>query len=362
MTIIEDLEVKEGWRRFVASEELVAPARWTRAKYDAASTEARARYDEERRRHHSGFGPVLHERAVDILNEMLRQVRVNRYSTQLPLVSVVLDGDSFLGKSTLLRTFGWLYEHKLGREGAPSGPLNDYCPVVNISLEADMKVVDLNETILRFLGAPLGPRGRNRDLKRPVIDAVRAAGVQVVLVDELNFLKKRFVKHQVVNDHLKWLMNHLPATLVFAGVDCTSTTLVSAAQTSSRLKWFRVEPFPHTDDLGKREWQRLLAQIERHLLLLDAPAHMLSEYAALRAYLHRRSSGSIGTLLSLLRSAADEAMLSGHERIDIVLLDRLATERGAQEAQLQREGAAVRGQARTRTARTRRPTVDGVIA
>lgn len=356
MSLRWDLETKEGWREYAAAPEPRPPERWTRARYDAASPAEREAYDDERRRHHSAHWPVLHERAQLVLAQMRRQLVLNGYATRLPLMALALDGDSTLGKTTLLRMLGWLHERQ--HTGAPGAvePGNDHCPVVNISLESDANVVSINESILRFLGAPLPPRGRQRDLNEPVKHAVRAAGVSLINVDELNFLKNRYVRHQVANDHLKWLMNQLPVTFAFAGIDLTRSSLVAAKQTSWRVKWFRVEPFTLADDAGRREWQALLIDIERHFVLLDAQPRMLSASAATRAYLHRRSQGSIGTLLDLLRNAAEEAMSTGYERIDIQMLDAIGAVHGATEASLYAAGEQPTSSPARKSASTRAPS------
>lgn len=346
MSVAWDVETKEGWRAWVSRQDPVLPERWTRERSERASRSDRDAYNDARSVYHESFVPVVHERARAALEEMMRQLRRNRHATQLPLISLVLDGDSTLGKTTLLMMLGWLYESKYASPAERAGddastPLADVTPVVLITLESDASVASINESILRFLGAPLPPRGRMRDLTEPLVRAVRAAGVKVLLIDELSNLKKRYIRHDVVNDHLKWMMNRLPATLVFAGVDCADTTLLGRKQTSWRVHWTRVEPFSLTDDDGKREWQKLLEHLERRFILLDAPPRMLSGSAEMRTYLHRRSRGSIGVLLDLLRSAADEAIGSGHERIDREILERQRLSFGA--AQPPPNGAAGAG-------------------
>jgi hypothetical protein len=77
------------------------------------------------------------------------------------------------------------------------------------------------------------------------------------------------------------------------------------------------------------EWLALIATLEDSLRL---QAHVPGTLTSLDAHLHQRTSGMIGSLLRLIRSAAIQAVIDGSERITRATLDNIEIDVAAENA------------------------------
>ena len=102
----------------------------------------------------------------------------------------------------------------------------------------------------------------------------------------------------------------IPATFVLAGINVERAGLLSGPrgeQIAGRYSMVRTGPFSRD-----AQWVTLVAAIETSLRL---HRHQPGSLAGLAGYLHQRTSGMIGSLLWLIRSAAIQAVIDGTEKI-----------------------------------------------
>jgi hypothetical protein len=108
----------------------------------------------------------------------------------------------------------------------------------------------------------------------------------------------------------------IPATFVYAGLNVEREGLLSGTrgqQIAGRFSMVNTGPFPRGE-----QWSALIAALEASLRL---HAHVPGTLPKLDGYLHQRTTGMIGSLLRLIRSAAVQAVIDGSERLTRAYLD-----------------------------------------
>jgi len=274
------------------------------ADYTALAAPARAAYDRSRVVYTSG-GIVIATPHVTESIRLLKQafsVNVGRNSGHAGLM---LNGDSTIGKTetakTLMRTVFSQYTRMF-----PDYEDHDRLPVVYVSVPAASTGKLLMKTFAEFLGLPVTGRESMGDLRHRVVQALIAAGTQLIVVDELQNLVGRSVGLGESVDVLKNLHNEVPATFVYAGFGLTNGELLSGPkgqQLRGRFSIFDMERLNLGDAADRKTWTGLIAAFEKKLPLRH---HEIGSLRLLRDYLYLRTSGSIGSLAKLLTGATIE--------------------------------------------------------
>ena len=141
---------------------------------------------------------------------------------------------------------------------------------------------------------------------------------RVGIIDDLHFIDPRRKDGLDVSNHLKWLASELPVTFIYAGVGLAGRGLfaegltgqnAALAQTSRRWTRLELPPFEIVSDQeGRRGWRGLLKATERQLVLARARPGMLT---GLADYLFERTSGHIGSFITLITRGCVKAIRSG---------------------------------------------------
>ncbi|MDT3444183.1 hypothetical protein [Pseudofrankia sp. BMG5.37] len=128
-------------------------------------------------------------------------------------------------------------------------------------------------------------------------------------------------------------------TFLFAGVALRERGLMSEgmtpadqalAQTARRWTRLTLDPFHLADNAGRDQWRKLLLAIEKNLILADQqPGDLADE---LSGYLFARTTGHIGSLMTLISRGAGRAIRHGQERLTRDLLDRVKADEGAEQS------------------------------
>jgi Bacterial TniB protein len=327
---------KEAWRSYVAAKPSVPPE----VPAGRLTEEKRTAFDAARVRHHSAFGPVFTAPMRRIHRELWAQLEAN-VEAPTPRPGAVIDGQANLGKSTILTSFGRHYEldqQKALDDAAAREDFNDFVPVVYVTLPANANVKDLNRRIVRFYGRPFARGASTGELTVAIQDCAAGCGTTLFLVDDLHFLELGRRTHRDVNDHLKDLASTVGATFVLAGIGVEKAGMLSEgyraddlanSQFQGRYALHSVGPFGYRTREEQQRWVKLLRSVEQQLVLLKAPPDVLS--GPLAEYLYARTHGYIGSLSSLLRKAANEALRDGSETITRKLLDSIKVNHYAQQ-------------------------------
>ncbi|MGO4104682.1 ATP-binding protein [Leifsonia sp. YAF41] len=300
--------------------------------YAAQSDTARTEYDRSRIVYASG-GIVIATPHVTDATRLLTQafaVNVGRNSGHAGLM---LNGDSTVGKTetakTLMRTVFSQYTRMF-----PDYQEHGRLPIVYVSVPAASTGKLLMKTFADFLGLPVTGRESMGEIRSRVVQALVAAGTQLIVVDELQNLVGRSVGLGESVDVLKNLHNEVPATFVYAGFGLTNGDLLSGPkgqQLRGRFTILDMERLNLGDITDRKTWTGLIAAFEKKLPLRHQETGTLRE---LRDYLYLRTSGSIGSLAKLLTGATIELISNPkytqerltEEVMDTVKLDQFAEE------------------------------------
>ena len=186
------------------------------------------------------------------------------------------------------------------------------------------------------------------------------------MVDDVHFLDMRRRDGIEVSNHLKWLASEFPVTFLFAGVSLRERGLMSegmsaadqaSAQTARRWTRLTLDPFTISDDPGRRQWRSLLLAIEKHLILASAHPGMLADDLA--GYLFARTTGHIGSLMTLVNRGARRAIRRGEETLTAELLDTVKIDEAAEQARAQFQAALSAGRLNARPRSLRAPAAAG---
>ncbi|HUZ24783.1 MAG TPA: hypothetical protein VMV07_13580, partial [Streptosporangiaceae bacterium] len=92
------------------------------------------------------------------------------------------------------------------------------------------------------------------------------------------------------------------------------------AQTARRWTRLEVPPFEIGTRQGRQDWRGLLKATERQLVLARQEPGML---AGLARYLFERTTGHIGSYMTLITRGCYKAIRSGEEALTTALLDKV---------------------------------------
>ncbi len=98
---------------------------------------------------------------------------------------------------------------------------------------------------------------------------------------------------------------------------------------------------------GRREWRQLLLALEKRIMLADKFPGMLAN--DLSDYLFARSTGHIGSLMTLINRGCQRAVRTGVERLDRELLDRVKNDAASDKARRELDMAFESGRLTTRS-------------
>jgi hypothetical protein len=334
---------KEGWSAFVHALPTPQPDRLTTRRLSALSSKDKAVYDHARELWHANMGTLRTQRVEKLLAELAIVLRGNVQSGEHAKGAVVVEGDSFLGKTTLVQLFAKeFHRREIDIHGEMTDEGDERWPVAYVTLTGHPTMRDLNASLLHYF-AHAGGRGPAGDLVRRALDTFLKCNVRLLVIDDLHFLRLESGDGSKVSNHLKYLVNEFPITMLLIGTDLTELGLyrsvhglgkVVLGPTARRTTSYRLEPYLDDD----KEWRSVVHAIERNLVLARHKDGILTHQ--LSGYLLDRSTGYMGSLVTLINRAAVRAIVSGAEAITEKVLEDtvidIAAEKQRQEAAAQR--------------------------
>lgn len=352
---------KEGWAAFVNAVPRQRPESLTRSAIRALGDAAANDYNLRRREWHANLGPLktpqlaaLHEDLWDILDSNLQDGDKAKGA-------VAIDAAAGLGKTTAALAFGKDFHlREVAERGPRTAEGDERWPVCRVGLTGNTTMKDFNLAMLEFFAHPGVTRGTAAQYIRRALDCVLLCDVRLLIVDDLHFLRWRVSSGVEISNHLKYIANEFPVTLLLIGVGLQAGGLLSEgrsysdavlAQTGRRTTVLDIRPFLVSTEEGRREWRQLLLAIEERLVLADTTPGMLAEH--LSDYLYARSTGHIGSLMTLINRGCQRAVRTGTERLTVSLLDNVKNDAAAEKAR-QELDAAIRARNITTTPRAHR--------
>ena len=243
---------------------------------------------------------IGYTRATEALNQ-LETLFVWPARQRMP--NLLLIGPTNNGKSMIIEKF---------RRSRPVVSHHDReeIPVLVVQMPSEPSVGRFYTALLAAIGAPMRARQyRLADLEQLVLRLLRAAGVRMLVIDELhNVLGGRGDRRREFLNLLRFLGNELRIPLVGAGTREAYLAIRSDDQLENRFAPF-VLPRWQPD----AEASALLASFATAFPLRPPSSLATPE---MTEYLLTRSEGTIGELAALLTEAAVAAIESGEEAIN----------------------------------------------
>lgn len=338
---------KEGWKKFVNTPDRVPPEQLTRDQLEALSDNARSTYDRERREWHANLGVLKTRQLADIHEDLWDVIDSNVQDGDKPKGAVAIDAVPGLGKTTAVLKFAKeFHRREIAERGEQTRDGNERWPVCRVGLTGNTGLRDFNRAMLSFYAHPSRTRGSAADFAHCALDCVLACETKILVVDDLHFLRLRSTSGVEVSNHFKYIANEFPVTMIFAGVDLKDRGLFSEgdvhqgallAQTGRRTTRLTMAPFDIKTEAGRKEWRATLLAIEQKLVLADKYHGMLADDLA--DYLYARSTGQIGSLMTLINRGCQRAVRSLHERLDESLLNKVKIDQAAEAARAEMKTA-----------------------
>jgi hypothetical protein len=349
----------DGWLRLVNGPARRRPPQLSGPEVKALPSAERARYNDARAVWHANLGPI-HTPQLLALHEQLDEiVESNRQDGDKNKPAALVDAYPGLGKTTAVLAYARTYHRRqVSLHGPTTGGGHQRVPVCYIALTGNTHVKGLNQAICRFYGLPV--TGTADTLAARAVDGVLSLDSRVFVIDDIHFLDMRRRDAQAMANHLKYLSNAFPVTIVYIGVGVVArgllregmtTTDALFAQFGRRTTALPLPPFLVETEPDRRQWRRLLLTIEKKLVLADAWPGMLAD--DLSDYLYARSTGHFASLMTLISRGCRRAIRTGAEQLTVEVMDAVRNDAAAEQARTELAAAITAGLFTTRLGRGR---------
>ena len=323
--MLYSLSRKEGWRRYVDALARRRPEPLDAGQLAALGGQAREEYDEARHDWHANFGILRTPQLAAVHDELEVIVVAGRCDPDRVRGAAVIDALPGLGKTTAANSFARGFDrYQIRRHGLLTGQGHERIPVFRVGLTSNTTLRTLNRMICEFYGHPGAGRASAAQLASQAVDCVLSCQSRIGII-ELHNLDMGTRAGAEGSDTLKYFSERLPATFVYAGIGLDRGALLAGPrgdQIAGRFTLIPASAFP-----PGQEWVTLVAALDSSLRLYQ---HRGGELARLAGYLHRRTRGVVGSLLWLVRDAANQAIIDGTEKITRKSLDTIAVDMTAQ--------------------------------
>lgn len=338
---------KEGWRRFADTPVRIPPEALLRRQFDELSEDAAEDYNRQRRVWHANLGPIKTPQLASLHEDLWDIVDSNVQDGDKAKGAVAIDAFPGLGKTTSVLAFArQFHRREIKTEGAQTESGHERWPVCRVGLTGNTGMKEFNRAMLQFFAHPGISRGTAAQFAHRALDCVLSCETRVLIVDDLHFLRWHATSGVEISNHFKYIANEFPVTLVFIGVGLAKRGLFSEgssysdavlAQTGRRTTALDMRPFTVDTEGGRREWRQMLLAIEQRIVLTDKQPGMLADH--LSDYLFARSTGHIGSLMTLINRGCQRAVRTGIERLDRELLDAVKNDAAAEQGRRELEAA-----------------------
>ncbi|HEV8279938.1 MAG TPA: ATP-binding protein [Streptosporangiaceae bacterium] len=339
------LSRKEDFLLFAETPPRVQPEQLTRGQIKALSDAARADRHRGLRVWHANLGPFETPQLAELHEDMWDIVDSNAQDGDKVKGAIAVDAFPGLGKTTAVLAFARKFHlREIAENGRFTPDGHERLPVCRVGLTGNTSMKDFNRAMLEFYGHSGRHRGTTAQMAHRALDCVQSCHCRLLVIDDLHFLRWGRTNGIEVSNHFKYIANEFPVTLVMVGVGLAGKGLFSEgdsfddaplAQTGRRTTPLSMQPFRIDTDQHRRQWRQLLLAIERKLVLAEKVPGMLAD--ELSGYLFARSTGHIGSLMTLINRGCQRAVRTGAERLDQELMDRVKNDAAAEKARRELE-------------------------
>ena len=336
---------KEDFLLFAETPPRAQPEQLTLRQVKALGEEARADRARRLRVWHANLGPFETPQLAELHEDMWDIIDSNAQDGDKVKGAIAIDAFPGLGKTTAVMAFARKYHlREIAERGRFTPDGHERLPVCRVGLTGNTSMKDLNRSLLEFYGHSGRRRGTAAQMAHRALDCIQSCHCRLLIIDDLHFLRWGRTNGIEVSNHFKYIANEFPVTLLMVGVGLESRGLFSEgdsyddaplAQTARRTTKLDMQPFLIDTDRQRREWRQLLLATERKLALADKFPGMLAD--ELSDYLFARSTGHIGSLMTLINRGCQRAVRTGVERLDRELMDKVKNDAAAEKARKELE-------------------------
>ena len=249
------------------------------------------------------IGYTKAQEALDKMEELLN------YPKRIRMPNMLLVSPTNNGKSMIVEKFR--------RKHLPytsADQEHEVIPVLTVQMPSNPSVRRFYSTMLDALGAPI-IYNTTAQYESIAMKLMKATKVRMLIVDELHNLLagNNNVQREFLNV-LRFIGNTMKIPIVGVGIKDAYLAIRSDDQLENRFEPF-ILPLWKNDN----EFSKLLKSIAM-VLPLQKPSSLLD--SEVRSVILFRSEGTIGEIITLLTRAACEAIISGQEFIDRVILEK----------------------------------------
>lgn len=326
---------KEGWQEYVEASRPESPERLTVRQIHALSPEAFAEYNQRRAYWHANFGMIQTDEVTNVTRQISLFVESNcqRYGLKPALALSGLPG---LGKTEVVNSYAKAFHRdRIHRYGEVTESGSERLPVCRVGMTGITGVKEFVRAVLNFYAHPA--RGTTGIFFDQVQDLIMECGTELMLIDDLHFLRGRYPAVTDLSNQFKYMADNFGVTMLFVGIGLNQRAALldddgsyqdhAMDQLLRLAKPVTMVEYTLKPAARQKDWLNLLLTLEQLLVLARSRPGMLIE---LSDYLHARSGGHIGSLMTLLRLGCQYAIDTGSERITKSLLDTFKIDSAAE--------------------------------
>ena len=342
MTSLQNISLgrKEDFAKVVNAEPRVQPERLVGRQLKTLSPAAKRAYDKRRRDWHANMGVLRTPQLLEMHANLWDIMDSNVQDGDRAKGAVAIEGAAGLGKSTTVEQFAKEFHlREISESGSVTNDGHERWPVCRVTLSGHPTMRDLNVSLLHYFAHPGVRHGNAADFARRALEIFLLCEVRLLVVDDIHFLQWKASDGIKVSNHLKFIANEFPVTLLLVGVGLSHSGLFNEgrggrdavlAQTARRTTRLTLERFDATSHEGAKQWRSVLRAIESRLVLAKHDNGLLTEQ--LSDYLYARSSGHMGSLMTLLNRASSRAIRTGIEAVTMEVLESTRLDEAAESA------------------------------
>lgn len=245
-------------------------------------------------------------------DEILRKMEfLKNYPTSLRMPNILLVSDSNNGKTRILNRF-----EKLNKSYIDEANGEIHIPVLYIEAPVEPDERRFYNSILEALFAPINASERIEIRQTRVIHLLKKTNVKLLMIDEIHHvLAGTMNKQRTFQNILKSLSNKTKISFVCAGTKAAFNAINTDTQLINRF-----EPYILNTWRYNNEYAKLLKSFEQ-ILPLKKTSNLTDDNLSKQILF--KSEGLIGEISKILELSSILAIKSGHEKIDLEILDKI---------------------------------------
>lgn len=334
------LSRKEGFQTLAGAPPRPQPDLLTVKQLAALGEAARLDYEMRRSIWHANLGPIRTPQLEALQEDLWDIVDSNVQDGDKAKGAIAVDAFPGLGKTTAVLNFALKYHRReIQRDGSFTASGHERWPVCRVGLTSNIGMKDFNRALLEFFAHPGRTSGTSALFVQRALDCVLECETKLLIIDDLHFLKWRNKNGKEVSNHFKHIANEFPVTLIFIGVELEKRGLysevdesgdITLAQTARRTTPLTMTPFDVDNDEHRQQWRQLMLALEQRIVLTRKFPGMLAD--ELSDYLYFRTTGHIGSLMTLVNRGCQRAARTGAELLNEELLERVKIDAASERA------------------------------